>query len=90
MGGDEFAAILPETAAGATGSVLENLRKQLVQSMAKGGWPVAVSIGAVTFEAPVDTSREALRVADEAMYTVKRSGKDGIHHVVWDGAPAPS
>jgi len=90
LGGDEFAAVLPEITGGATGSVLENLRKQLIRAMEKGGWPVTFSIDAVMFEAPVDTSREALRVADEAMYTVKRSGKDGIHHVVWDGAPAPS
>ena len=90
LGGDEFAAVLPEITGGATGSVLENLRKQLIRAMAKGKWPVTFSIGAVTFEAPVDTSREALRVADAAMYEVKRSGKDGIRHVVWDGAPAPS
>ena len=90
LGGDEFAAVLPEITGVATGSVLENLRKQLIRAMAKGGWPVTFSIGAVTFEAPVDTSREALRVADAAMYSVKHSGKDGIHHVVWDGAPAPS
>ncbi len=85
LGGDEFAAVLPEITGGATGSVLENLHKQLIRAMAKGGWPVTFSIGAVTFEAPVDTSREALQVADAAMYRVKRSGKDGIHHVVWDG-----
>ena len=87
LGGDEFAAVLPEITGGDTGSVLENLRKQLIRAMAKGGWPVTFSIGAVTFEAPVDTSREALQVADAAMYWVKRSGKDGIHHVVWDGDP---
>ena len=87
LGGDEFAAILPEISGGATGSVLENLRKQLIRTMAKGGWPVTFSIGAVTFETPIDTSREALRVADAAMYAVKRSGKDGIHHLVWDGDP---
>ena len=87
LGGDEFAAVLPEITGGATGSVLENLRKQLIRAMEKGGWPVTFSIGAVTFETPIDTSREALRVADEAMYAVKRSGKDGIHHSVWDGDP---
>ena len=87
LGGDEFAAVLPEITGGATGSVLENLRKQLIRAMEKGGWPVTFSIGAVTFETPIDTSREALRVADEAMYAVKRSGKDGIHHLVWDGDP---
>jgi diguanylate cyclase (GGDEF)-like protein len=87
LGGDEFAAVLPEIAGGATGSVLENLRKQLIRAMAKGGWPVTFSIGAVTFETPIDTSREVLRIADEAMYAVKRSGKDGIHHLLWDGDP---
>ena len=87
MGGDEFAAILPEIAGGATGSVLTNLLKQLTRAMTKGGWPVTFSIGAVTFEVPIDTSREALQVADAAMYSVKRSGKDGIHHMVWDGDP---
>ena len=90
LGGDEFAAVLPETTGGATGSVLENLRKQLIRTMTKRGWPVTVSIGAVTFEVPIDTSREALQVADVAMDSVKRSGKDGIHHVVWDGDPLPS
>jgi diguanylate cyclase (GGDEF)-like protein len=90
LGGDEFAAVLPEIAGGATGSVLDNLRKQLTRAMDKGGWPVTFSIGAVTFEAPVDTSREALQVADVAMYAVKRAGKDGIRHAVWDGAPVAS
>ena len=87
LGGDEFAAVLPEIAGGATGSVLDNLRKQLTRAMEKGGWPVTFSIGAVTFEAPVSTSREALKVADVAMYAVKRAGKDGIRHAVWDGEP---
>jgi len=90
LGGDEFAVVLPETTGGATGSVLENLRKQLSRTMVAGGWPVTFSIGAVTFEAPVETSREALQVADAAMYAVKRSGKDGIRYVVWDGDPGPS
>jgi diguanylate cyclase (GGDEF)-like protein len=87
LGGDEFAAVLPEIKGGATGSVLDNLRKQLTRAMEKGGWPVTFSIGAVTFEVPVDTSREALQVADVAMYAVKHSGKDGIRHAVWDGEP---
>jgi GGDEF domain-containing protein len=70
--------------------MLEDLRQRLIRAMAQGGWPVTFSIGAVTFETPIETSREALRVADAAMYAVKRSGKDGIRHVVWDGDPGPS
>ncbi len=88
LGGDEFAALLPETTVGSAGSVLQKLQDNLAESMKKGGWPVTFSIGVVTFEVSVETSRDALRVADEAMYVVKRSGRNGIHHLVWDGDTA--
>ena len=88
LGGDEFAALLPETTVGPSRSVLEKLQNNLAQAMQKGGWPVTFSIGVVTFEVSVDTSRDALRVADEAMYAVKRAGRNGIHHLVWDGVAA--
>lgn len=85
LGGDEFAALLPETTFGAGRMVLEKLYKELGVAMEEGRWPVTFSIGAVTFEAPVDSSREALRLTDGTMYAVKRAGKDGIQHAVWDG-----
>lgn len=88
LGGDEFAVLLPETTFGAGGAVLKKVRARLLSTMKKDDWPVTFSIGAVTFEAPVDTSREALHIADNAMYEVKRSGKDGIRHLTWDGATA--
>lgn len=88
LGGDEFAALLAETTFGPAGAVLDKLQENLAEAMAKGGWPVTFSIGVVTFEAPVETSRDALRVADGAMYTVKRSGRNGAHHLVWDGDTA--
>jgi GGDEF domain-containing protein len=65
----------------------------LVQSVRQGFQPseyVVFLIGAVTFEVPVDTRREALQVADIAMYAVKHAGKDGIRHAVWDGEPVAS
>lgn len=88
LGGDEFAVLLPETTFGAGGAVLEKVRDKLLATMKRDNWPVTFSIGSVTFEAPVETSREALHVADKAMYEVKRSGKDGIRHLTWDGASA--
>lgn len=88
LGGDEFAVLLPETTFGAGGAVLEKVRTKLLATMKRDDWPVTFSIGAVTFEASVETSREALHVADKAMYEVKRSGKDGIRHLTWDGATA--
>lgn len=88
LGGDEFAILLPETTFGAGGAVLKKVRSKLLATMKRDDWPVTFSIGAVTFEAPVETSREALHVADNAMYQVKRAGKDGIRHLTWDGANA--
>ncbi len=85
LGGDEFAALLPETTFGAGKRVLEKLHKELGVAMEEGRWPVTFSIGAVTFEAPVESSREALRLTDGTMYAVKRAGKNGIQHAVWDG-----
>ncbi|MCH7562338.1 MAG: GGDEF domain-containing protein [Gemmatimonadetes bacterium] len=85
LGGDEFAALLPETTFGAAKMVLEKLHKELNLAMEEGRWPVTCSIGAVTFETPVESSREALRLADGTMYAVKRAGKNGIQHAVWDG-----
>ena len=88
LGGDEFAALLPHTTAGPAASVLGKLQDNLRQAMRQGGWPVTFSIGAATFEAPAESARAALQVADEAMYSVKHSSKDGISHVVWDGVHA--
>ena len=85
LGGDEFAALLPETTFGPGKMVLDKLHKELGVAMEEGRWPVTFSIGAVTFETPVDSSREALRLTDGTMYAVKRAGKDGIQHAVWDG-----
>ncbi len=85
LGGDEFAALLPETTFGAGKMVLDKLYKELGVAMEEGRWPVTFSIGAVTFEAPVESSREALRLTDGTMYAVKRAGKNGFQHAVWDG-----
>ena len=73
------------TRSSVTRESLKKLHKELGVAMEEGRWPVTFSIGAVTFETPVDSSREALRLTDGTMYAVKRAGKDGIQHAVWDG-----
>jgi len=90
LGGDEFAALLPFTTVGPAQSVIDKLQRNLGEEMERGNWAVTFSIGAVTFEGPVEDARRALQVADEAMYHVKHGGKDGVHHVVWDGEHAVS
>lgn len=82
MGGDEFALLLPETGHDPAGVVLRKLVSALVAVTARNGWPVTFSIGAVTCTGPSCSVDELLKVADDHMYAVKRSGKNGIRQVV--------
>lgn len=79
LGGDEFAVLLvgqeidAATAAG-------RIRQQVESSMARRGWPVTASVGALSFRsAPADVE-EALSAADKLMYGAKFSGKNRVLH----------
>jgi diguanylate cyclase (GGDEF)-like protein len=88
MGGDEFALLLPETPYAQAEGALRKLRNRVNEAIDEGGWNTAISIGAVTFEAPVNSADEALRLADRLMYEAKADGGDGIHHILWTGESA--
>ncbi len=85
LGGDEFGLLLPETPFAQAEWALEKLRSELLRTMEMGGWPVTFSVGAVTFEAPIGSADEAIRIADRLMYEVKNSGRDAIRHILWTG-----
>jgi len=78
LAGDEFALLLPETDTEAAAAVAEKLRKALLERMHAQGFSTTFSIGAVTFLDGPDTIDELIRKADECMYSVKHSGKNGI------------
>ncbi|HEX7127267.1 MAG TPA: GGDEF domain-containing protein [Thermodesulfobacteriota bacterium] len=82
MGGDEFALLLPETGRDPAGIVLRKVVGALAAVTAKNGWPVTVSVGAVSCSSPTSSVEEILKVADDHLYAVKRSGKNGIRQVV--------
>lgn len=88
VGGDEFALLLPETPYARAEKALGMLQRRIRDAMEEGGWPTSASIGAVTFEAPVDSADEALGLADRFMYEVKGEGGDAVHHVLWTGEDA--
>ena len=79
IGGDEFIAMLPFTGAPDARMVLERTRTKLGEEMAGRDWPVTMSIGAVSFREAPATLEEAVRIADDLMYEVKRSGKNRVH-----------
>ena len=89
VGGDEFAVLLPETAHDAARFVVERLHKCLREAMHHQGWPVTFSIGVVTYGAPPATVEELIKAADQAMYAIKRVGKNMIRYEVWSLGEQP-
>jgi diguanylate cyclase (GGDEF)-like protein len=91
LGGDELVVLMPETGSTEATVAVERIRLAVARLMERTGWPVTLSVGAVIFErSPADVA-EAVHMADEVMYTVKRSGKNGFvlktHPAACESAP---
>jgi diguanylate cyclase (GGDEF)-like protein len=85
VGGDEFAILMPETAADAAQTVLPKLQSSLIEEVRGHNWPITLSIGALTFNTTPASADEMLNLADQLMYTVKNSGKNNIRYAVYPG-----
>jgi diguanylate cyclase (GGDEF)-like protein len=90
IGGDEFAVLMPETDARAAQVAMRRTRRRLVEETRRAGWPVTISVGVTTFEAPPDSVDDLLRAADEAMYTAKRAGKNSLRHTTASNVKRPA
>lgn len=78
LGGDEFAVLLSETDLAGAQVLFSRMREELVDLAARNGWPIGFSIGVAVFHSPPANVDDALRCADELMYRVKSTGKNGI------------
>ena len=88
LGGDEFAVLLPETGAEASWVVLRKMHNAVRLAMAERGWPVGVSIGAISCLSAPGSAAALLELADDAMYAAKRQGKNAIEHRLFEPASA--
>jgi len=82
LGGDEFALLFPETGEESARMALDKISSLLSVSLEENGWPVTLSIGAVTFRKPPDSVDRMLLAADTLMYAAKHDGKNRILHEV--------
>ncbi len=80
LGGDEFAIIYPYMDEISSRIILHDLQQNLLKIMKEKDWPVTLSIGAITYNKRMPSTRDAIKAVDDLMYEVKKSGKNNIRH----------
>jgi diguanylate cyclase (GGDEF)-like protein len=82
LGGDEFAILLPETGSDEASTALGRILAPLAAAVSRGDWHLGLSVGAVTCLNGYCSGDEIIRGADDLMYQVKQSGKNGARYAV--------
>ena len=85
LGGDEFAMLLPSTRHFEAQVVVSKIHAHLRETMRRRNWPVTFSMGSVTCVSAPHSAQQLVNMADELMYAVKNSTKDGFRCTTWDG-----
>jgi diguanylate cyclase (GGDEF)-like protein len=83
LGGDEFAFLMPETDQNAAAAVISRVRRGLLYEMENKNWLVTFSMGALTFLDMPGSADEAIKLADDLMYSVKNNTKDAVKYSVY-------
>jgi diguanylate cyclase (GGDEF)-like protein len=81
LGGDEFAILMPETDGENARTAINKVQKYLLGAVQQENWPVTFSIGVVTCHKLCNLN-EFIREADNLMYAVKESGKNGVEYKI--------
>ncbi len=85
LGGDEFAIMFLETGLHDSANGVRKIVSCLLDKMRQTELPVTFSVGVVTYEVAPNEVNQALKLADDLMYSVKKKGKNAIAHTVWKG-----
>jgi len=80
MGGDEFVILLASRNYDESVQIMNRMKEYADEIMNKNNWPVSLSIGVVSFLSPDSKIDSLLFKADELMYKVKNTTKNGIVH----------
>lgn len=85
LGGDEFALLFPEAGRNEVEIIMFKIQTHLKEKLRHSYPFVTFSAGAVTYEAAPHSTVETIRIADELMYSVKASTKNGICYFLYSG-----
>jgi diguanylate cyclase (GGDEF)-like protein len=83
LGGDEFTILFPETGQLEAEVVMAKVHSHLTEQLCQKYPFVTFSAGAVTYVAAPNSTEEAIKIADELMYSVKNSTKNGIRYSLY-------
>ncbi len=89
LGEDEFALLMPETAYEAAHAALDGLEGRIAATAAENGWPVTVTMAAVTATNPQQSAEELIGMADRLAYAKRTAGKGGLAHRIVDRQEVP-
>jgi diguanylate cyclase (GGDEF)-like protein len=92
-GGDEFIVILPETRLEAAALVAERLRQAMDHHVFLAGEGLSAhltaSFGVAAFPETCSSEEELIRLADQAMYRVKKHTRNGVYLAAAAGTEPP-
>jgi len=80
IGGDEFVVLLCSRNYEESDLIMNRMKEHVDIVMKKNNWPVSLSIGIVSFLSNTSELDSLLYKADELMYKVKNTTKNGIVH----------
>jgi diguanylate cyclase (GGDEF)-like protein len=83
LGGDEFAILFPSAGQQEAKILLEKIHASLSGQLNKKYSFITISAGAVTYTAVPVSLEETIKLADELMYSIKNSTKNGIKYSLY-------
>lgn len=78
LGGDEFVILMLNTSTIDCRTICNKLCTSVANRMKDAGFPLTVSIGAITFKTSPSSAENAIVQADAAMYEAKKNGKNCV------------
>jgi diguanylate cyclase (GGDEF)-like protein len=83
IGGDEFVILLPDVDQQSAQTVIPKIKDTVQSKTKQHRFEVTLSIGVLICLHPPETADEMITLADDLMYEVKKTGRNGIRYAVY-------